>query len=401
MVSDHVPGFLEPEEEPFRHPDKLCPACRRVLFYGAFDTNQWSSDGYYTYCKDCRAQKAKEKAKPPPTLDTVPTPAADPQTPLSKIPPGILNGIRTPETVEQPMEGVWSWNTPKGWRVVAVHYTADPDKRPGTKSGDDWIKLKKADSSERDWKREYELDHTISEGEPFYATFNRRVHVQRCVYDPTRPLLRGWDFGRAHPAVVIGQLDDKAKLRILFSQIYTNLTIFQLAPIVLAETAMRFPDAKVRDYGDPAGSQETDKGATTMILLQHFKITLNYRFSWIEEGTKMIDQKLRVQEDGLPGLLIDPENNDELIEGFESGYLLDTGASGKDKEGRLKNSPKKDGWFDHVLDALRYMVVNLFTMLPDAESEQDKAWEKIGLWRTNEQHAARKADQEPLEEFSA
>lgn len=398
-MTDYVAGLHEEsyDVEP-GHPDKLCPACKRVLFFESFDKNQFARDGYYTYCKDCRAAKKKDKEDPPPVLDSVDSPASVVETPRSKVPAGILNGIQVPEYVENPIEGVWAWNTSKGWRTLAVHYSADPDKRPGTEVGDKWIEAKKKDSSERDWKREYELDHTIAEGDPFYATFNRSLHVRRCAYDPTRPLLRGWDFGRGHPAIVFAQVDEKLKVKVLWSNIYTNLTIYQFAPLVLAESNARFPEAVCRDYGDPAGAQESDKGATTQILLNTFKIKLIYRFSYIEEGTKMIDQKLLVQQDGSPGLLSDPSNKD-LNTGFESGYVLDTGASGKDGEGRLKNSPKKDGWYEHVMDALRYLIVNVFTMLPDSKEDQDKAWEKIGLWRTNEQHAEKTADADPIGEF--
>lgn len=397
-----ITGFLEnpPDEEEAKQPEKFCPGCRRALFKEHFDKNQFASDGYYTYCKECRAAKKREREDPPPVLDTVEVTPAEPTAKRGKVPDGILNGIQVPDDVEAPMEGVWAWHTPKGWRVIALHYSADPDKRPGTEAGDAWIAKKKADTSERDWKREYELDHTIAEGEPFYSTFNRSLHVRRCVYDPTRPLLRGWDFGKGHPSIVFAQVDEKAKLKVLWSYIYTNLNIYQLVPIVIAETNARFPEAKeIRDYGDPAGAQETDKGATTMILLNTFKIKLIYRFSFIEEGAKMIEQKLMLQADGSPGLWLDPCNKD-LNEGFESGYVLDTGASGKDSEGRIKNSPKKDGWYDHVMDALRYLIVNVFSMLPDKQSDQDKAWEKIGLWRTNEQHAARESEKEPMEEFN-
>lgn len=345
-----IPGYLEdgPDDDTSSCPDKFCPACRRSLWHESFDSNPYANDGYYTYCKDCRAAKKREKQDPTPELDQVEPIAPVPMVPRGTVPAGLLKGIQVPEDVECPMEGVWAWTNAKGWRVVAVHFTADPDKRPGTESGDAWIEKKKKDSSERDWKREYDLDHTIAEGDPFYATFNRSLHQVRCVYDPLRPLLRFWDFGRGHPAIVFAQLDVRAKVRILWSHIYTNLNIYQFAPLVLAETNARFPDAKCHDYGDPAGAQESDKGATTSILLDTFKIKLVYRFSFIEEGTKMIDQKLMMQADGTPGLLIDPCNKD-LLNGFESGYVLDTGAGGKDNEGRLKNSPKKDGWYEHCI----------------------------------------------------
>lgn len=402
MATREVEGFLEDRSDEPLAPDKFCPACRAYKFYEDFDKSEFAQDGYYTYCKSCRAAKKKEKEDPPPVLNNVELEESDliPDVPVGGVPSGILTGIPIPENVETPMPGVYAWFTPKHWRVVAIHHSADPEKRAGTVAGDLWLEKKHRDMSDRDFKREMDLDHTIAEGDPFYGTFNRGLHQRRCTYDPTRPLLRGWDFGRAHPAIVMAQLDEKMKVRVLWSHIYSNLTIYQLVPLVFAETNARFPEATVRDYGDPAGAQETDKGATTNILLDTFKIKLIYRFSFIEEGTKMIDQKLMIQTDGIPGLLIDHCNTD-LLDGFESGYVIDVGASGKDTEGRAKNSPKKDGWYEHVMDALRYLFVNVFSIFPEKDGEAQKAWEKIGLWRTNEQHAKREAALDPLEEFNS
>jgi len=315
------------------------------------------------------------------------------------LPGGILNGVPIPQTVETPMEGVWAWTNPRGWRVVALHHSADPDKRAGTEQGNAWIDFKRKDLSDRDWKREMDMDHTIAEGDPFYATFNRSLHVRRCTYDRSLPLLRGWDFGRVHPAIVFAQKDHRNKLKILWSHIYSNLTIYQLVPIILAETNTRFPKATVRDYGDPSGAQETDKGATTVILLQTFKIELVHRFSYVETGAKMIDKKLLLEEDGTPGLWSDFSNT-ELNEGFESGYVIDTTASGKDTEGRAKNSPRKDGWYDHVMDALRYIVVNVYSVLADDAEDKKRAWESVSLWRTNAEHATKTAELDPLEDFN-
>lgn len=398
MSETVIPGFLEEEEEDVSQPEKFCPSCRRGLWRENFDKCQFSGDGLYTYCKECRAARKRDKADPPVELPQFEA-KTEAATPVGSVPAGILNGIHVPDSVETPMEGIWSWYTPKGWRVVAVHYTADPDRRPGTEAGDAWIKKKKSETSERDWKREYELDHTISEGEPYFTTFRRGTHVRPCLYDPTRPLLRSWDFGRRHPAIVYAQLDDKNKVRVLASEIFSNLTIYKLVPIVLADTNTRFPGAKCTDYGDPAGKQETDKGATTSILLNTFKINLTFRHSFIEEGVKMIDMKLMVQDDGLPGLMIHPEGNKDLITAFESGIVFETG--GKDGDGLKKNTPKKDGYYDNIMDALRYLFINVFTMLPDSKSDSDEAWRKIGLWRTNEQHAARKAEADPMEEFNS
>lgn len=371
-----------------------------------FAKNAETKDGLYTYCNSCKYDIERLKKYPARDLPEdaaqgnlerpAPKKAAAPVH--AKIPVGILNGIKVPDKVEQTAPGMWKWTSPKGWRVLAIHYSADPTKDPKTPAGAVWVNKRKASMSERDWKREMEIDHTVSEGEPFFPTFNRMVHVRPCEYDPERPLVRAWDFGKAHPAVVFGQLDKRNQLRILFSMIETNKDIFSFAPFVLGETNQRYPGAKLVDYCDPAGSQETDKGSTTMILSQKFGITLHYRFSFLEEGLRMMEQRLKIQEYGEPGMIVDPINHD-LINGLAGGYKLDVGASGKDSEGRLKNNPKKDGWFDHLMDALRYMYIGLFTLTADDKVSEAEAWEKVGLWRTNKQHRDKNEDMEALGEF--
>lgn len=296
----------------------------------------------------------------------------------------LLNGLDVPEWLEQPFRGAYAWYNSKGWRVLALHYTADPDKCPETEKGQQWIAAAKgAMPNERDWKREYELDFTVSAGEPFYTQFSRTTHVARCTFDPDLPLLRGWDFGRGHPACVWAQLGRDQILRILYSLIGTNLNIYRFAPLVITETNARFPGvATVSDFGDPSGAQETDKGATTAVLMIEFGINIHYRHSWKEEGEKMIEQRLLVREDGNPGLLLDPINK-SLIDGFAGGFELDSQHIARTDTTKLLSRSKKDGFYDHLMDALRYLVVNMFTFESSKGQNAEKA---VSLWRTNAQN---------------
>lgn len=360
-----------------------CPGCDQDLpldAYYATTTDPRCKKCFNSYRADKRFER-NHKRWPVSGGNTAPKyPLVD------RVPANLLHGIDVPAQVEQPLDdGMWMWRNEKGWRVIALHHSADPDKRPDNLVGQDWIKQAKgAMPSERDWRREYDLDFTVSAGEPFFATFNRATHVRPCKYDPSLPLLRGWDFGRAHPACVWSQLGRDGILRVLYSYMGTNVNLFKFAPLVISETNARFPGAKVvTDYGDPAGAQETDKGSSTAILFIEFGITINHRFSYIEEGLKMIEQRLIVREDGNPGLLIDPINKD-LIDGFAGGYELDSQAIAKTDAVKLLSRPKKDGYFDHLMDALRYTFVNLFTMM---EGSKDKpALSSISLWNTNAQN---------------
>jgi len=308
----------------------------------------------------------------------------------SIVPPHILNGIEVPDNVTCPIDqGMWTWTNRKGMRVIAIHDTADPDRRPETPAGKIWYeKAKSVTATDRDWAREHDIDFTIKEGDPFFPNFNRAVHVQDCKYDPKLPIARGWDFGRSRPAVVWCQLGRDLKLRILYSFMGKNMNIFRFAPLVVSETNLRFPRAQITDYGDIAGAQESDKGATTFILMEQFGIEVVTRFSYLEEGLKIMEQKLMIGEDGTPNILIDPCNVD-LIDGFGGGYVLDTGASGKDEEGKLKNKPKKDGYFEHLMDALRYVMIHLFTF-DSIKGGRKNAPKAIGLWKTNAEHEKEK-----------
>ena len=314
----------------------------------------------------------------------------------------ILHGVDLPDSVERAQRGFYAWRNRKGWRILGVSHECDDDKSATTEQGRKWIaEADAATPSRRDWKREYKLDFTISTGDPYFTGFSRQVHVQRCSYDPKRPLLRGWDFGKGRPAVVWAQLGIDGKLRILYSFLGKNLNLYRLAPLIMAETNARFPGAQtITDYGDPAGSQETDKGASTAILAQQFGIQINYRWSYQEEGLKLIEQRLLVAEDGSPRLLLDPINKD-LIDGFAGGYQLETKEDPKSGIVVYTNKAKKDGYYEHLMDALRYMVLNLFHLTDGSKEEREKAQRAVGLWTTRAERLEREKKKHAISDFLA
>ena len=390
--------------------EKTCSNCGLSLPADHFGKDAKLKDGLRSYCKGCDTEIHNERDNAIPSFadywdepipDTLsrpmPVPSVlDERSPI--LPKTVLNGAPVPSLVEQVGDGLWRWKTPKGWRVLAIHYSADPNKRPGTVLGETWLAKAKQMQSDRDWLREMEMDYTISNNEPFFPNFRRHIHVKPCAFDKEKPLLRGWDFGQGHPACVWAQIGQHNQLRVLRSLLETNKKIWEFGDLVIADTNTHFPGArKIVDYGDPAGAQESDKGATTAYLLEHYGITIYHQFSYLETGLKMMDMKLRMTEYGEPGIVLDPCNL-ILIQGFEGGYVLDQTASGKDKEGRLKNSPKKDGWYDHIMDALRYLILNAFTFMEE-ERNDEEAWNKVSLWRTNAENAKRQNAHDAIEEL--
>jgi hypothetical protein len=99
------------------------------------------------------------------------------------------------------LRGWQEWLTPEGVKVIRLHYTADPDRDPLTPAGANWkaLALKGIVDGERSnlWRREQEIDWTISEGKAIYQAFREATHVAKQILKPVRnwPILIGWDYG--------------------------------------------------------------------------------------------------------------------------------------------------------------------------------------------------------------
>jgi hypothetical protein len=74
----------------------------------------------------------------------------------------------------------------------------------------------------------------------------------------------------------------------------------------------------------------------------------------------IVQKKLITAINGEPGLQVDPDHCPILIAGFVGGYA-------RDEEGQVI----KDGYYEHLHDALRYGAVNVF----GAAQESKKAWD--------------------------
>ena len=180
-------------------------------------------------------------------------------------------------------------------------------------------------------------------------------------YNPFKPLLRGWDFGYRHPACVFVQEDDKGCLNVLGEMMGENETADQFSNRVLTHCQENFQNPPtILDYGDPAGAQQTDKGDTTLFILRRKGIRVNFRVTSIEAGVKHIQGLLSRMRSGRPELMFSPAAHD-LIDAFNKGYHYL-----QYHDGTFGRKPHKDGYYEHLCDAIRYLLVNV-RALPDAE----------------------------------
>lgn len=186
-------------------------------------------------------------------------------------------------------------------------------------------------------------------GLPVFREFRPELHVKRGLgYNPSSLLFRFWDFGYHHPVCLFAQLTPFGNLRVLKEVIGSAEEVGPFANKINAITASAFPKADVRDYGDPAVKQHKDTGSA-LAKLYEAGIQILYRTTKIEVGVSLIRKLLERQANGEQLLQFD-DNCTVLIDAMKGGYHLD----------KLGEQPKKDGVYDHPVDALRYGIVNLF-----------------------------------------
>ena len=221
-------------------------------------------------------------------------------------------------------------------------------------------------------------------GKPMYEGFKLGWHdKKRVLANSTLPVHRYWDFGWHRPAVVWAQVSVDGHWRLMRELLGYNQHIQSFAPKVLELSNTHFGGYSFVDYGDPAGKQVNDKSSrsTIKILEEDFGIKVQTRTSGIKEGVDIVQKKLITAIDGEPALQVDPEHCPVLIAGFVGGYARDE-----------FGEKIKDGYYEHLHDALRYGAVNVFGAAQEGPRKWDfsmsqpqfgpRATEVVSGWRT-------------------
>ena len=232
---------------------------------------------------------------------------------------------------------------PNGFTVVKLHYSDHPSKTA------EWVlKYKKSYPSEDMWNQEQELDFTKQLGRRAFPAFSQG-HIKPLQYYPYKHILRGWDFGYHHPACVFAQINDKDQLLILRENMGTDITLEPFGKNMRAISKEHY-STKFEDYCDPSGKSKSDKSERTSVdILRTLGIRCRMKDSGVVDGLNLIRQLLLPREDGEFGFYIDPQCVN-LIDGFFGGYSLRENSE----------DPDKDGFYEHLMDALRYITVNVF-----------------------------------------
>ncbi len=271
------------------------------------------------------------------------------------------------------MKGIRRWNTADGIRSLELHYIADPERDPDTPAGAAWKaeKLKGVVGGEMssDWRKEQEIDFSISSGMPIYGVFRRHVHMARSPLIPIKslPMLRGWDFGGT-PACAITQLVPGHFN--VFPSLYVPNTQFmgirRFAQRVMEHCNVVYQGMKWIEYVDPAGMQRSQRDERTCVSVlsgspnhekeedRGFGLTVEAGEETFSGRQKAMEHVLlRLSDNGTAYFQIDPRER-WIIEAFEGGYQrVKIVGTGKYKLEAAKNE------YSHIMNALEYVVSRL------------------------------------------
>ncbi len=197
----------------------------------------------------------------------------------------------------------------------------------------------------------YGMFGRVHKGRPVFPQFRKGNHIHdRLTHDQKSIIWRGWDFGYNNPACVWLQfINGQARVlaELQGSKIYLDDFIGQ----ALDYQKQIFGEHDLwKDVCDPHGADEKDTGKTSLDTMHEHGIFPVYKKTTIADGIKAIKDLLdtRAVNSLDPNFIIHPRCK-RLIEAMRGGYHR---ADGEDH-------PEKDGYFDHLMDAMRYVLIHL------------------------------------------
>lgn len=237
-------------------------------------------------------------------------------------------------------------------------------------------------------------------GEPVYkGAFIRAIHERRIDFSRELALEESIDFGKHHPCVVWRQQTPYGQTVYLGGILGQNLYLDDFLPMVLRYRADWFPHPiEVRTCCDPAGATDNSQGTRQngVTTLKAFGFNPQWqansnapdvRLTMIERQAGMMRKRTPMGE--AFGVSVDrwltisdksivPDKF--LADGFEAGYVWDEHmVSVGNKQVR---KAKKDGWFEHGMNASEYAELNFggHARKPKAEPVNVAPYRPRAVW---------------------
>lgn len=242
------------------------------------------------------------------------------------------------------------------------------------------IEAARRDLDERTFRQEFMATFETYSGRIYYA-FERKDNVREVTLgDPTGPfkdikqqvIYTGWDFNIDPMSVVIAVRSGDSLYVIDEIRMFSSNT-----QEAVEEVKSRYPQAKIFAYPDPAARQRKTSagGATDITILQNagFVVKAPHKHTPVRDRINAVNARL-CGSTGIRHLFIHPKCK-YTIEGLERHTY---------KEGTT--TPDKETGYDHMMDALGYMVDYMFPINRDtSDIPQPTSWGH--LTNTKQHHA--------------
>lgn len=216
----------------------------------------------------------------------------------------------------------------------------------------------KRDLDERTFNQEYQAQFVNYSGIIYY-NFNREESVARCTDDGSL-LHVGMDFN-LDPMSAVLAIRDGSTLKIVDEIVIYGSNTDEMVDEIKA----RYPSRQICIYPDPAARQRKTSagGRTDLSILQNagFSVKVRDKHSAIRDRINSVNARLK-SADGERHLVIDPKCK-QVIRSLERQTY---------KEGT--SQPDKDSGFDHMNDALGYLIDFLYPIKRQYDIPQPTRW---------------------------
>ena len=259
--------------------------------------------------------------------------------------------------------------TPKGRNHFYDLWTQGADGNPdweafqyttidGGQVAPEEIEAAKRDLDERTFNQEYNAQFVNYSGIIYY-NFSREESVNRSADDGSM-LHIGMDFN-LDPMSAVVAIRDGSTLKIIDEIVIYGSNTDE----IVDEIKTRFPSRQICVYPDPAARQRKTSagGRTDLSILQNagFAVKVRERHSAIRDRINSVNARLK-SADGQRHLVIDPRCK-QVIKSLERQTY---------KEGT--SQPDKDSGFDHMNDALGYLIDFLYPIKRQYDIPQPTRW---------------------------
>jgi len=249
---------------------------------------------------------------------------------------------------------LWTKGTDKDQEWSAYQYTTIQ----GAQVAAEEIESAKRDLDERTFNQEYNAQFVNYAGIIYY-NFDRAESIARC-HDDDSMLHIGMDFN-LDPMSAVVAIREGSTLKVMDEIVIYGSNTDE----IVDEIKTRYPNRPITVYPDPASRQRKTSagGRTDLSILQNagFAVKVRDKHSAIRDRVNSVNARLK-SADGKRHLMIDPKCK-QVIRSLERQTY---------KEGT--SQPDKDSGYDHMNDALGYLVDFLYPIKRQYDIPQPIRW---------------------------